>query len=77
MKSEETELQKVLLCYACPECSSSQLITKPRPKAVAGGGVVILTSIVTCANQKCKCQRKVRRYPNGAYKSFKIKTEVI
>lgn len=69
---EETELQKVLLAYDCPECSGSQLITKPHPKADKNGGCAVLTSIVKCANPKCNCKRKVRRYPNGTYRSFKL-----
>lgn len=66
----ETELQKRLVAYDCPECDSSQLITKPIPKQITGG-VSVITSVITCANKKCNCQRKVRRYPNGTYRSFK------
>ena len=69
---EETILQSVLLAYPCPECNGSQLITKPHTKADENGGCAIFTSIVTCENLKCKTKRKVRRYPNGTYRSFKI-----
>ena len=74
-KTKETELQKVLIAYDCPECNSSQLISKPHPNVDKNGGCAVLTSIVTCMNPSgCGCRRKVRRYPNGTYRSFKLNT---
>jgi len=71
-EKEESELQKLLVAYECPECNASQLITKPHPKSDVNGGCLVYTGIVICKNEKCNCKRKVRRYPNGTYRSFRV-----
>ena len=61
--------------YICPECDWCQPITKPKPKAVKNGGVAVLTSIIKCTNPQCDSVRKVRRFPDGSYRSFKIEND--
>jgi transcription elongation factor Elf1 len=63
---KEDSLQRALVIYKCPECNAEQLISKPDPKHVPGGGVAVYSSVITCLH--CKAERNVKRYPSGTYK---------
>ncbi len=67
MKTQEqkqTILQQQLTIFKCKNCNGEQLVSKPIPRRVVGGGVVVKKSKITC--DFCSMDSMVTRYPNGS-----------
>ena len=63
---QESHIQANLCAYICPDCKAGQLISKPETKQTK----LTHFSIIVCAG--CSVRRKVRRFANGTYNSFKL-----
>lgn len=69
MKTKDP-IQKLTTIFKCTGCKGEQLIGRPAPKAVIGGGCAIFKGEVTCDH--CKKGSKVTSYPNGRVRSTLI-----